>query len=40
MGDQSKPVKHSSTGKNFVGKTDELLSKIEDMLPTAGVAAR
>ncbi len=39
MGDQSKPVKRSPTGKNFVGKVKELLAKIKEMLPKAGVTA-
>jgi hypothetical protein len=36
MGDQTKPVKYSPTGKNFIGKVKELLKKISDMLPKAG----
>jgi hypothetical protein len=39
MGDQSKPVKRSPTGKNFVGKVKELLAKIKEMLPKAGVSS-
>jgi len=35
MGDTSKPVKYSPTGKNFLGKVKELLKKIADMLPSA-----
>lgn len=37
MGDQTKPVKHSPTGKNYDG--DTLDAKIADMLPKAGQAA-
>jgi|CXWL01.1.fsa_nt_gi hypothetical protein len=33
MGDASKPVKHSSSGKNFTDNTDALMAKIKEMLP-------
>ena len=39
LGDQSKPVKYSPTGGNFIGKVDELNDKISAMLPRAGVSA-
>jgi len=39
MGDTSKPVKHSPTGKNFIGIVKDLLKKISEMLPKAGVIA-
>jgi hypothetical protein len=37
LGDLSRPIKHSSTGKNFIGNTKELLNKISEMLPKSGV---
>jgi Domain of unknown function (DUF4150)/GHH signature containing HNH/Endo VII superfamily nuclease toxin 2 len=40
MGDPKKPVKYSPTGGNFVGKVQDLLKKISDMLPKAGRQAR
>ena len=40
MGDQSKPVKHSPTGKNYIGRSAELLKKIKDMLPKKGRVGR
>lgn len=36
MGDQRKKIKHSSTGKNFIKKTAELLKKIKEMIPMVG----
>lgn len=39
MGDQSKDIKHSPTGKNFKEKVVELLKKIKAMLPKAGESA-
>lgn len=35
MGDTSKPVKYSPTGKNFLDKVEDLLQKITDMLPSS-----
>jgi hypothetical protein len=36
MGDASKPVKYSPTGKNFLNKVPELLAKIKEMLTKLG----
>lgn len=33
MGDLNSPIKYSPTGRNFMGKIDELLEKIHEMLP-------
>jgi hypothetical protein len=38
MGDPKQPIKYSPTGKNFAGKTDELLGQIGEMLPSIGPA--
>lgn len=40
MGDQRSKVKHSPTGKNFIGRTKELMAKIKEMLPKAGITSR
>jgi hypothetical protein len=37
MGDPTKPVKYSPTGKNFLGKVGDLLAKIKEMLPGGAV---
>ena len=38
MGDSSKPVKYSPTGKNFIGRVGELMAKIKSMLTKVGTA--
>ena len=38
MGDQTKPVKYSPTGKNFVDRLKDLLDEIKKMLPKANSA--
>lgn len=40
MGDQTKPVKHSPTGKNYKEKQQDLLEKIKEMLPSTGRQGR
>jgi len=40
MGNRSRKIKHSQTGKNFKENVQELLNKIEEMLPKAGRSGR